>query len=64
MATVEAHLFYWSSEGMRPAKVMTALYGAAYVQVEEVERLLEEAHARGRREGAQVVAAVVAGTPA
>lgn len=41
---VDAGVFYWTEVGMRASG-----YGDAYITVREAERLLEEAHARGRR---------------
>jgi hypothetical protein len=43
---MEVESFYWTEVGMRPRG-----YGNAYIEAREVERLLEEAHARGFREG-------------
>lgn len=47
MAEVDAHVYYWSPHGMteRPSVWSTV----RYVEVREVERLLEAAHARGQR---------------
>lgn len=42
---VEAHVFYWTEHGMSTTRPLSHAVG--YVQVGEVERLLEEAHRRG-----------------
>lgn len=43
--TVDAHVFYWSQHGM--STTQQSPHAVGYVQVGEVERLLEEAHRLG-----------------
>lgn len=45
---VDAHVYYWTASGMMP---IAEAFGDCYILVREAERLLEEAHARGKREG-------------
>lgn len=51
MAEVDAHVFYWTQHGMR-SNTGVSSRATGYIEVAEVERLLEEAHARGRQRGA------------
>jgi hypothetical protein len=44
---VDANVFHWTPGGMKPGR---ALHGTGYIKEREVERLLEEAHARGKRQ--------------
>lgn len=52
MIEVEARLLYWTAQGMRAT--VPAPGGEGYIERREVERLLEEAHARGKRQGEQL----------
>ena len=46
---VEANVRYWTPDGMQPRPRMGGSL-IRYVEATEVERLLEEAHARGYRQ--------------
>lgn len=46
---VEANVRYWTPDGMQPRARMGGSL-VRYVEATEVERLLEEAHARGYRQ--------------
>jgi hypothetical protein len=48
MAEITAHVYYWTPAGMREGGGPDT-YGSVfgYVEVREVERLLEEAHRKG-----------------
>ena len=45
---VDARVLHWTAMGMRESGGI-----GDYIEVREVERLLEEAHARGKREGVE-----------
>lgn len=46
---IDAHVYHWTPAGM----VRRATTHNGWIAVHEVERLLEEAHAKGKREGRQ-----------
>jgi hypothetical protein len=46
---VEAHIFYWTPTGMSQRR--HSVDGEGYIARREVEELLEQAHARGKRQG-------------
>jgi hypothetical protein len=47
---VDANVWYWTPEGMRE-NPSTRGGKTGYIEARQVERLLEEAHARGVRQG-------------
>lgn len=47
---VDARVWYWTKVGMAQGAYFAGRM-TPYIEQSEVERLLEEAHARGRREG-------------
>lgn len=44
---VEAHVWYWTKDGMR--EIAETPNRVGYIEKREVERMLEEAHTRGHR---------------
>jgi hypothetical protein len=46
MAIVESEIWHWTAEGMRRGGVHQG-----YITVRDAERLLKEAHERGRQQG-------------
>jgi hypothetical protein len=60
---VEAHLFYWTPDGMRQSVAFPCQRSTtAYVEKAEVTRLLEEAHERGWRNAINAANSVVRNT--
>lgn len=57
---VDANVWYWTAKGMTTRD--TGEVG--YIERREVERLLEEAHARGKRQGLEQAIDIVKGAPA
>lgn len=52
MVEVEAHVRYWTADGMRESVHGSTCFSVTgYIEKSEVVRLLEEAHERGRRVG-------------
>jgi hypothetical protein len=49
---IEAPVFYWTPGGMSRRRYHTDSVG--YIEVREVEQLLEQAHARGKRQGREL----------
>ena len=58
MIEIETRVFYWTKQGMRETAPLPHCVG--YIQRGEVERLLEEAHARGRAAGVAEAASAAA----
>lgn len=54
---VEAHVFYWTKDGMRTTAPLPHCVG--YIQKGEVERLLEAAHEQGWRNAINAGSAVI-----
>lgn len=48
---VDAAVYVWTQQGMRRISETFVVGGARYIEVTEAERLLEDAHRRGRRSG-------------
>ena len=57
---VDAEVWHWTPNGMRRGEFPTLTAG--YIQVRDAERLLAEAHERGRVQGLQAAVHVVKGT--
>jgi hypothetical protein len=58
-----ARVFYWAATGMVRYRESPDPQGVAYLEKEEVERLLQEVYQQGYQAGAEAAAMVVRQTP-